>query len=127
MFVYFNFYDLYVINKCIIRNKDSIGTLGARDLSYIELSEESNEASSFFFFLTTLPTFKKFKNLCIVKCKSKYQKWQCKCKAACVRSYCKCSPGVIRCVECYAMHHIDSEMQDLLGACLCILIFMICM
>ena len=67
-------------------------------------------------YLTTLPTFKKFKNLQIVKCKSKYQKWQCKCKAACVRSYGKCSPGVIRCVKCYAMHHIDSEMQDLLGS-----------
>ena len=67
-------------------------------------------------YLTTLPTFKKFKNSRIIKCKSKYQKWQCKCKAACVMSYCKCSPGVIRCVECYAMHHIDSEMQDLLGA-----------
>ena len=65
--------------------------------------------------LTTLPTYKKFKNLRIVKCKSKYQKWQCKCKAARVRSYCKCSPGVIRCVECYATHRIDSEMQDLLG------------
>ena len=49
MFVYFNFYDLYVINKCIIRNKDSIGTLGAHNLSYIELSEESNGTSSFFF------------------------------------------------------------------------------
>ena len=67
-------------------------------------------------YLTTLPTFKKFKNLRIIKCKSKYQKWQCKFKAACVRTCCKCSPGVIRCVECYAMHHIDSEMQDLLGA-----------
>ena len=65
--------------------------------------------------LTALPTFKIFKNLRIVKCKSKYQKWQCKCKAARVRSYCKCSPGVIRCVECYAMHRSDSEMQDLLG------------
>ena len=65
--------------------------------------------------LTTLPTYKKFKNLRIVKCKSKYQKWQCKCKAARVRSYCKCSPGVIRCVECCATHRIDSEMQDLLG------------
>ena len=67
-------------------------------------------------YLTTLPTFKKLKNSRIIKCKSKYQKWQCKSKAACVRSYCKCSPGAIRRVECYAMHHIDSEMQDLLGA-----------
>ena len=65
--------------------------------------------------LTALPTYKKFKNLRIVKCKLKYQKWQCKCKAARVRSYCKCSPSVIRCVECYATHRIDSEMQDLLG------------
>ena len=47
MFVYFNFYDFcIVIILFFIRNKDSIGTLGARDLSYIELSEESNGTSS---------------------------------------------------------------------------------
>ena len=74
-----------------------------------ESSRHSTQQSSEHCF-TTLPTFKKFKNLRIVKCKSKYQKWQCKCKAASVRSYCKCSPGVIRCVECYEMHRIDSEM-----------------
>ena len=89
-----------------------------------DCSRHSTQQSSEHY-LTTLPTFKKFKNSQFVKCKSKYQKWQCKCKAAHVRSYCKCSPGVIRCVECYAMHHIDSEMQDLLGAQLCIVIFMI--
>ena len=44
--MYFNFYDLCVINKCIFHNQNSIGTLGARDLSYVELSEESDRIPS---------------------------------------------------------------------------------
>ena len=56
--------------------------------------------------LVALPTFRKFKNSTMVRCKDKYQKWNCSCKAARVRSYCSCSPGIIRCVECYATHRI---------------------
>ena len=49
--------------------------------------------------LITLPNYKKFRNSCVVTCKSKYQKWICSCRAHRVRSYCSCSPGIIQCVE----------------------------
>ena len=70
---------------------------------------------------------KKFKNLRIVKCKSKYQKvavqmQSCLCEELLQIMFSRCHS---MCRMFYAMHHIDSEMQDLLGACLCILIFTI--
>ena len=64
--------------------------------------------------LVALPTFRKFKNSTMVRCKDKYQKWNCSCKATHVRSYCFCSPGIIQCVECYATHCIDIETEDLI-------------
>ena len=52
--------------------------------------------------LVALPTFRKFENGQLVKCKSKYQTWYCSCKQVPVRTYCACSPGILWCQECYS-------------------------
>ena len=49
--------------------------------------------------LFTLPTFNKFEQGQLVKCKSKYQTWKCSCRAARVRTFCICTPGVLYCSE----------------------------
>ena len=63
--------------------------------------------------LMALPTFKKFENGQLVKCKSKYQTWYCSCKQVCVRTYCACSPGILQCQECYSEHKVEATMNDI--------------
>ena len=63
--------------------------------------------------LVALPTFKKFENGRLVKCKSKYQTWYCSCKQVRVRTYCACSPGILQCQECYSEHKVEATMNDL--------------
>ena len=64
--------------------------------------------------LITLPTFKKFEQGRLVKCKSKYQTWKCSCRAARVRTFCICTPGVLYCSECYAEHISEAVVNDLI-------------
>ena len=63
--------------------------------------------------LVALPTFKKFENGQLVKCKSKYQTWYCSCKQLHVRTYCTCSPGILWCQECYSEHKVEATMNSL--------------
>ena len=63
--------------------------------------------------LVALPTFKKFENGRLVKCKSKYQTWYCSCKQVRVRTYCAYFPGILRCQECYSEHNVESTMNDI--------------
>lgn len=61
--------------------------------------------------LAHLPANKKFRGALIVDSDSRYPQKRCiSCKKK-VRSYCLCTPGVIRCVDCFANHKADEEMK----------------
>jgi hypothetical protein len=52
----------------------------------------------------TLPRAKKFKGALIVDAKSDYPQRGCHDCGTKVRTFCRCSPGVHRCVKCFAVH-----------------------
>lgn len=52
----------------------------------------------------TLPPFKKFSGMNLIKHSMAYPQFKCISCQKKVRRYCRCTPGVFRCVECYASH-----------------------
>ena len=52
----------------------------------------------------TLPTNSKFSNGCIATSNMKFAQFKCKTCTKKIRTYCRCTPGVMRCIECYANH-----------------------
>jgi Transposase IS4 len=52
----------------------------------------------------TLRVFTKFLVDKIVKANMKYAQFKCTDCTKRIRTYCRCSPGIMRCIECYAVH-----------------------
>lgn len=62
----------------------------------------------------TLPVFSKFSNGKVVRSNMKYPQFKCNSCKKKIRTYCRCSPGVMRCIECYAIHvrEVDIEVAS---------------
>jgi len=61
----------------------------------------------------TLPPYKKFDAAGrIVTAKKRYADKKCFCKGQSSRKYCTCSPGIMRCMICYADHYADAVITD---------------
>ena len=90
-----------LINNKYISNED-LDTL--RRSKRKSKSHENNEHEHL-----TIPPFKKFSGAYLVDHNMIHPQFKCTSCHKKVRRYCRCTPGIIRCVECYAIHIRDED------------------